>query len=106
MSNETGMEIGIWSVDGHLSCEQSIVAPGETAVVASIGDPGGGETATTGNMWIDVGDFHPRIKIRKPKLKNAEILDKETYTVEVSGTNDYPETGSVYSKSLTIHVGG
>ena len=104
INNQTGLTVGVWNVDGHLECEQTDVAPGETAVAVSIGDPGGDETATTGNLWLTIGDVNPRIGLKKPKLENAEIRNQDTYGVTIEGSNDYPKSGSVYSKSLTLNI--
>ena len=104
LNNETTGTISVSSVDGHIQCEQREVSPNEVAVAASIGDPGNAETATTGNIWIDVGPVLIRAKIRKRKKENAELLDYEGYGYTVVATNDYPESGSVYSKSVTLHI--
>lgn len=104
LSNKTQLQLSIQTVDGHIECEQTYTDPGETSMVASIGDPGAGVTANTGNLWINVGDKLVRIEVRKPTKENAEILEAIDYGLKISGTNDYPESGSVYSKSLTIHI--
>lgn len=104
LQNNTSTSVAINSVDGKINIETTTVPPGQTMVVASIGDPGTGETATTGQIWIDCANALVRVEIRKPKKEDAECIGSQTYGYTLTTSNDYPEHGSIYSRSVTLHI--
>lgn len=104
LSNNTIEPMTVDSVDGKISEEGTLAPPGQITMIASIGDPGNFETATTGQIWISAAKAILRVEIRKPKGENAECIGSTTYDYTLSTTNDYPDSGSVYSRSITLHI--
>lgn len=92
----------------------STLNPGAAVLIASVGDPGGLDHANSGFLEL-VGNNQRTVRLRVVKVKkeNADIdlyseifgtLPMDRHMYKASATNDYPEHGDPFSRSVTIHI--